>query len=247
MKKIICISLIVICLFVLFGPEALPNNLPPQDILSMVKDRDVVIFFNSGGWGDVPFEKADDFAPIVQNMQESLDQWGYSSIILPHTRAKDDFLGRLAGLRETLNNFRYSSNDLACKIELINETFPDKKIIIAGLSNGGAFVNKTYQNLSGKVRDSSLAVAVGAPFWADNIKGDNVLQVDNEGKDTLVKGKVSALLLSLIKSPFKWIKANFAGEHLPFAKAFQAPGHVYDWQSPEVGSKIIGFLSDKFR
>jgi hypothetical protein len=247
MKNFAYCLIIFIGLFLLFGPEVVPDNFQPQEILAMAQDSDIIILFNSGGWGDVPFEKADDFAPIIEKMQQTLDQWGYSTVVVPYVRTKDDLLGRMAGLKELSNNFKNSSNDLADKVEAINNAFPDKKIIITGLSIGGAFVTKTYQNISEEVKDSVYTIAIGTPFWADNFESSNIIQVDNEGKDSLVGGQVSPLFFSLIESPFKWLKANINGENLSLSRAFQAPGHNYSWQSPEVGPKIISFLSDKLR
>ena len=153
MKKFIYLFAIIIGLFLLFGPEVMPENFQPQEVLATVQESDVIIVFNSGGWGDVPLEKAEDFAPIIEKMQETLDQWGYSIIVIPYTRTKDDLFGRAAGLRELMNNFKNSSNDLAEKIEALNEMFPDKKIIVTGLSVGGAFITKTYDNISEEVKD----------------------------------------------------------------------------------------------
>jgi len=247
MKKFAYIFVIFTGLILLFGPEAMPENLQPQQILETVQDSDIIILFNSGGWGDVPIEKAEDFTPIIEKMQQVLNQWEYNTVVIPYVRTKDDLLGRMTGIRELSNNFKNSSKDLAERVEVMSKAFPDKKIIITGLSNGAAFVTKAYQNVSEEVKDSVFAIAIGTPFWADDFETGNIIQVDNEGKDSLVGGQVSPLFFSLIKSPFKWLKANIGGEQLSFAKAFQAPGHIYNWEAPEVGPKIVSFLSDKLR
>lgn len=245
MKKLPYIFIILVGCFLLFEPKSVPDNLQIQDIMATVKDKDIVIVFNSGGWGYTPFEESEDIAPIIENMQQNLEQWGYSTVIVPYVRVKDDFSGRMAAVRNLLNNFNNSSADLVSKIETVSKAFPDKKIIIAGLSVGGAFATKTYQNISEQAKGSVYAIAIGTPFWADNLEKDNIIQIDNDGKDSLVSGRISSLFFSLVKSPFKWLKANIQGGGLAFSKAFQAPGHIYYWESPEVGPKIIGFLSDK--
>ncbi len=45
---------------------------------------DVIIIFNSGGWGNTPLEKAEDFATIIRGIQETLNQWGYNSIVVSY-------------------------------------------------------------------------------------------------------------------------------------------------------------------
>ena len=122
---------------------------------------------------------------------------------------------------------------MAKEIEFLAKNLPDKKIIIAGLSNGGAFVNETYKKISKDVKSSVYTIAAGAPFWEDSVKSENILQIDNNGKDTLAIGEVKSLLLSLIKAPF--------------TGKFYAPGHEYYWSSPGVKSQIVSFLEKKFR
>ena len=151
-KKIILISVVLGGLFFLFGPEVAPENLQPQEILSLAKDSDVIIVFNSGGWGYTPLEKAWDFAPIIEGIQGTLSEWGYSSAVIPYNRTKNTLIGKVAGAKDFLNSFNLSSKTLAEEIEFLAENSPDKKIIIAGLSNGAAFVNRTYEKFPKKLK-----------------------------------------------------------------------------------------------
>lgn len=231
-------------LFFLFGPEALPENFQPKKILDIVKNSDVIIIFNSGGWGNTPLEKAEDFAPIIEGIQQTFNEWGYKSVVVPYIRTKNDLFGRITGIREFFNCFDYSSDDLADKIETLSKIFPDKKIIIAGLSAGGALVNETMEKISGEVRDSVYAITTGVPFWEKTLISENVLSLDNEGGDPLAKGEIKTLLSFLFKAPFKWIMAKISGEDLTFSKALQIPGHEYKWD--ELRPEITSFLESKF-
>ncbi|MDD2696746.1 MAG: hypothetical protein PHE52_01135 [Candidatus Pacebacteria bacterium] len=247
MQKIILISIVLLGLVVLFGPEAVPDDFQLPEILDSTRNSDVIIIFNSGGWGNTPPENAEDFTPIIEGIQKTLNDWGYKSVVIPYTRTKNDFLGKITAIREFFNRFEHSSDNLADKIETLGESFPDKKIIIAGLSSGGTFVNKTYEKISGEMKDSVLAITAGTPFWTENQDSDNILQLDNNGKDTLAIGDADSLFLSLFETPFKWIKAKISGKNLSFWKAFHASGHDYYWPSPEVSPKIITFLYAKIR
>jgi hypothetical protein len=220
-------------LFFLFGPEVIPVNFQSPEVLDVAADNDIIIIFNSGGWGNTPIEKAEDFAPIIKGIQETLNSWGYKSVVIPYNRTKNNFFGRIRGIREFLNQFKNSSEDLAERIESLVKSLPDKKIIVTGLSNGAAFVTETQKRISKKVKGSVYTIAVGTPFWTEVADSDNILQLDNIGKDTLVKGDVKSLILSLIKAPF--------------VGKFSASGHDYLWNSPEVNSQIIAFLEDGFR
>jgi len=122
---------------------------------------------------------------------------------------------------------------------------PDKKIIIAGLSAGGALVDETLEKVSQETQ--VYAIAAGIPFWHDNFESENTLLLDNNGKDSLAKGDVKSLISALVKAPFKWIFSKINGENLTFSQALQAPGHEYFWSSSEVNSQIVTFLKEKLR
>jgi len=233
--------------FFLFGPEVVPENFQTQEILSLASNTDVIIIFNSGGWGNTPLEKAKDFAPIIEGIQDTLEDLGYNSLVIPYKRTKNDFLGKIAGARDFFNSFKSSSKILTEDLEILVEKTPNKKIIIAGLSAGGVLVDETMEKISQKSKDSVYAIAVGVPFWHDNFESENILLLDNNGKDSLAKGDTKSLISALVKAPFKWISSKLSGQNLTFSQAFHASGHDYLWSSPEVGLQIVSFLEDKFR
>ncbi len=249
MKKIKQLTLVLVLLgslFFLFGPEIIPENLQFQEILNSATNNDVIIIFNSGGWGNTPLEKAKDFTPIIKEIQETLEGWGYNSLVIPYTRTKDDLLGKVAGTKDFLNSFNSSSENLAEKVDFLTENFPNKKIIMTGLSNGATFAEETMEKVSTKTRNSVYTIAAGVPFWHDNSESENILLLDNNGKDALSKGKLKLLALTLIKTPFKWISSKVNGQNLTFSQAIQVPGHQYFWESSEVGPQIVSFLENKF-
>jgi len=246
--KFIIFSLVVLSgLVFLFSPGVAPDNFQFQEILNLVSQNDVVIIFNSGGWGNTPLEKAEDFAPIVEGIQQTLNDWGYNSVVIPFVRTKDNLSGKITGAKDFFNSFEFCSEVLAQKVEFLAEEFPDKKIIMAGLSAGGAFVDKTYEKISEEVKGSVYTIVVGAPFWVKPIESENMLSLENNGKDSLVKGDVKTLILTLLKTPFRWILAKINGQNLTFSQAFRVPGHNYDWSSPEVGPQIVTFLKERFK
>ena len=232
LKRLIFPFIALVVLIFLFVPATLPENLQLAEILDSEDDDEVIIIFNSGGWGNTPLEEAEDLAPIIEGIEATLNEWGYKSVVVPYNRTKDGFFGKITGLRELFNSFKNSSKDLADRVELIAKSFPGKKIVIAGLSNGASFVNETYGEVSEEVRSSVYAIAAGTPFWASPQESGDILQLSNNGKDTLVEGEIGSLLLALIKAPF--------------VGAFRATGHEYSWSSPEINSQIVTFLEDRF-
>jgi len=234
-KLFILTSVILGSLFFLFGLEVWPEPstnilMEGQELLDLVAESDVIIIFNSGGWGNTPLEKAEDFAPIIEGIEKSLKDFGYSSLVIPYTRTKDDFFGKITGVRDFLSSFKSSSEVLAEKVEFLTKNFPDKKIIVAGLSAGGAFVNETMKNISEETQDSVYGIAAGTPFWHEKVESENILYLDNNGRDILAVGDIKSLVFSL------------------FSRTDQITiGHWYSWDSPEVGSQIVTFLKNKFR
>jgi len=245
LKQFTLVSVVFGGLFFLFGSEVVPENFQPQEILDIAANSDVIIIFNSGGWGDTPFERAEDFAPIVEGIKLTLNERGYDSIVIPYQRTKNTLSGKIVSAKDFLNFFNSSSDALAKDLEFLAENLPDKKIILAGLSAGGALVEETMAKISEEAQ--VYAVAVGIPFWQKTTESENILLLDNNGKDTLSAGEIKSLLFSLVKAPFRWIFSKINGQNLPLALAFQAPGHKYLWDLPEVGPKIISFLEEKFR
>jgi hypothetical protein len=245
-KYFILSATIFLGLIFIFYQGSVRENLKAEEILSIVGDKDVLIIFNSGGWGDTPFDEAYDFKPVIEGIQQNLEEWGYSSVVVPYKRTKEGFLGRIAGLKDFLSSFKYSSDDLAGTIKFINEKMPEKKIIVAGLSGGAGLVSETMKKVPDKADESVLAIVVGPPFWTKSFNIDNLLQLDNNDKDLLTKGDAK-LILCAIRAPFKWLASEIGGHSISFAEAFEVSGHKYPWSSQEVNSQITSFLERKLQ
>lgn len=245
-KQLFSVLIIFLGLIFLFGPAVLPENDQFRELLDSASGSDVIIVFNSGGWGNTPLEKADDFFPIITGIKKTLDDWGYRSVVIPYERTKNGFLGKITGAKEEIKSFPKASEQLVKEVEEFLKENQGKKIIMAGLSNGAAFVDETTKNLD-EFKDSVLAIEAGVPFWHSASESENALQLDNNGKDSLAVGRIGALLNTLFKTSFKWFMARISGDNIPMARAFQAPGHQYLWSSPEVGPQIVNFLEEKIR
>lgn len=246
MKKNIVISFLLIGLIILFEPGDLPDNSQFQEGLNSVSQDEIVIVFNSGGWGNTPVDEAGDFKPIIEGVQETLNDLGYKSIVVPYKRTKDSFWGKIEGIRSFLTSFKSQSAKLAQEIEDFVENNPNTKVIVAGLSSGGAFVDKTMECVSEKNISNIFTIELGIPFWEESFDSENVLFLNNEGKDPLSKGEAGILVFSLFKTPFKWLLAKISGENISLSRALHIPGHEYFWDSSTTGGQITTFIKDKF-
>jgi predicted esterase len=246
-KKTIWFLFFLVGFIFLFLPGDLPENFQFQTTVDSFSDHDVLVIFNSGGWGNTPLDEADDFAPIIQGIEETLSTLGYDSIVAPYERTKNGFSGKIEGAREFLTSFPSQSKKLAHQIEYFLDDNPESKIIIAGFSSGGAFVDRVMENISSEKMQNVLAIEVGVPFWEEPLNHKNVLLLNNEGYDPLAEKEIKTLLLSLLKAPFKWISYRFLGRSISFSRALHIPGHDYFWDSPFTKTKIITFLKSNIR
>lgn len=243
--KILTLSLATLGILVfIFSPTTLPSN---KDFVDQIAESDVIIVFNSGGWGYTPFEKAADFAPIVQEIKTNIEQWGYKTVIIPYDRTQKGFLGKITAMKDFFNYFNINSQILSQKTEDLIKQFPDKKIILTGLSQGGTFVEETIGNISKESKKSVYGITVGTPFWAKPPESDNIIRITNDGKDILSSGSFEVLLATLVKVPLKWIFSKLRGDNIIFSNLFSVKGHMYEWSSEKVGPEIISFLEKKLK
>ena len=242
-KKLAFILIILVFTCIFLSLEINPKRI--NNISNLASDSDIVIIFNSGGWGNTPPEKADDFFPIVKEIQHIFKEWGYSSIVVPYERTEDNIIGRITGAKDFLGFFDTSSDFLAEDVDSLIKNLPNKKIIITGLSNGGAVAIKTYEKLSEEIRGSIFVIAAGIPFWIENDESKNILQLNNDNKDSLAIGNVVELSLAAIKSPFRWIFSKIDRNNKPI-EVFYTSGHGYEWSSG-AGSAIKLFLEENVR
>ncbi len=231
--------------FVFFlKPEVVPGAAGEKELLDLAASKDVLIIFNSGGWGNTPLNAASDFAPILAGIQDTLAQRGYSSLITPFVRTPRGLIGEIEDAKDFLESFKYSSEALAREVEFVMDNAPGKQVVITGFSNGGGLTERAMIRLAD--RPGIYAIVVGAPWWYQNFNSASVLHLDNHGKDKMVVGDLKVIAAAIIKAPFKWIWAKINHQDLSLALAIEVSGHEYSWSSSEVGPPIVDFIDTNF-
>jgi len=235
---------IIIISFIWFNFFFISKNILnfEKNLFEAGKESDVIIVFNPGGWGTVSLEEAKDFNPIVNEIKKSLEEKDYKVSIVEYHRTNENFLGKIGSLREIMSNFSKSSKAFAEKIESFINNYPERKIVMAGLSNGASFVDSAMENLEKRV-DGVFSIEIGTPFWGKDMQGENTLNLKNE-EDILARGDIDQLLISLIRAPFVWVYDSLKGEKTSFSEAMMITGHEYYW--PEVEKEITSFVKEKF-
>lgn len=204
------------------------------------QNNNVIIVFNSGGFGTVKPERAWDFQPLINGIQATLQDLGYSVGVVPYYRTEDSLLGKAAYTKEMIFNFPKESTYLATELEKFVELNPQKTVILAGLSNGATFVEATMEKID-CCNDKIFSVEFGSPFWSKKQSRNNILYLNNDGKDSLSNGNVLALSWSIIKAPFIMSYTKIVGDPISFPEAMSVPGHQYYWA--EVKPQVSEFFN----
>jgi hypothetical protein len=216
-----------------------------QKILAAAAKNEVVIVYNGGGWGDYPLEKARDFAPILEAIQEILHQLGYRTTTVAYHRTLPGLAGRMAGIKEQLNSFPHTAEVQRRDIEEACRQYPGAKFLLIGFSLGGGLSARTLRSLNG--RTGVLGITVGVPGWFETYQSEKSLVLNNRSRDPLTTGDFRCIAINVIKSPWVWLRARMTGRPISYALAFQFPYHEYPWASPFVGPPIARFLASQLK
>jgi hypothetical protein len=238
---------IVLALFlaILLWPETFPDN-EGQRIYNESFAGDAVIIFNPGGWGNATLAQSKDFTPILENIQKTLTDLGYQPVIVAYARTPAGLSGRISDIKELFfNHFKDISMVQAQDLKYLAGKAPGKRLLLVGFSNGGGLTDRTMETLHGSGNIASIIA--GVPFWYSTDSSSTSLVLDNQGADTLASGDIKEITLTVLEAPFRWIWAKIQGRDLSLALAFEFPGHVYTWPSPEVGPPTTKFLEANFK
>lgn len=241
--KIIIIAVLVLLLssYVWFDFFFLKSNGDKfeKELMRAGEESDVVIVFNSGGWGTVPLDRAFDINPVINETKKLIEEGNHKVSVVQYFRTEETFFAKISAFRETLFNFPDSSKAFAERIKEFREKNPEDMVVMAGLSNGAAFVDAAMAELNdGNV----FAIELGAPFWKKNVRSDNILSLNNQA-DILANGKLGNLLWSVVKAPFVWAGSNLSGKQMSFGEAIHIDGHDYYWSS--VKAELADFIEKR--
>jgi len=183
-----------------------------------VKGNDVVIIFNSGGWGWNLTQQTPGWAGILDGIKSELNNLGYSSIVLNYRRTGKGVFGCVQEFFESARGYPSRAEDLAKRIEFLTENIPDVRVIITGESTGTVITDRTMVLLRDNLHVYSIQT--GMPFWHKPGFSGRTLLINTNGRtvDTFSDGKVPVIVRKSFKS---WI-----GLSSPEDEPGEQPGHV---------------------
>jgi hypothetical protein len=208
------------------------------------RDMDVVVVFNSGGWGWNLTMDTPGWASILDGIKSELENLGYKSLVLNYRRTSGGLRGCMKEFVEVITRYPHKSRELAKRVEFLTDHIPDLKVIVAGESTGTVISDKTMGIL--KDKSQVYSIQTGTPFWHKPTALDRTLLMNSNGRgiDTFSYGNVPAMIWATIKG---WLGLSSPddnpGDILSWLKA---PGHDYSWQYPGVYSEVVNFLTNNF-
>ena len=229
------------------------------DLYNKMKDGDLVIFCNSGGWGNKPLSSDYQGQSLLTGIEAKLAQLGYKPYVVDDIRTGDGLIEHLLELKEDLTHYSSKAKVLAAKIDFLTQHIANLKVIITGQSNGAALAGEVANRLKDNSRVYSIQV--GIPFWHRVHEVSNSLVIDNSGirsdaltqRDllTIIKGNWGKLFIlnhAPAFTPVDWFisRAALILASYNFGLGLQAPGHEYMWGYPGVGPVIEAFLIKNF-
>ena len=208
------------------------------------KDKDFVVFFNSGGWGWSLVERSPGWWSIFTGLESELDSSGYALLLLTYQRTVDTLGGRLDEIAAMITGYSSKSKELAYRVEFLTSHIPDLRVIITGESNGTVISDQAMNILADNPQVYSIQT--GPPFWYDNIMLDRTLVVTNNGRtpDSFSRGEFLTMTRASLRALFGLPQPeNESGAIMHYVRA---PGHDYWWEYPGVYSQILDFLEENF-
>ncbi|MDD4661846.1 MAG: hypothetical protein PHG24_01015 [Candidatus Pacebacteria bacterium] len=211
-------------------------NIFEKEFKKLVSKSDVVLIFNSGGWGTIDYKKANDLNPFSKCIKDYLKKKNLKVSIVQYFRTEDHIIGKLGYLKDYASAFEKQSKAIA---NIISKT--NKKVVLLGLSNGALMADEIMDRV--KRKNNIFSIELGKPFFGVHSNNKNILLI-NDFKDDLSNGKTIELLKTVfIYAPLKWIKSFFLGEKIPFGKMVEVKGHYYPIERHE--KRVINFINKK--
>ena len=251
MRKYWAIAAAVVVFYVTFGLFCVSimggtENIDNSSIQLAAQGKDVVLIWNSGGWGRKSLEDDPDWVVIFDGIEAELRDMGYSSVVVNYIRSEDNLRGLLREIRGALMGYPSRAEELADEVNLLTQNNSDCRVILIGLCDGAIFVNAAMKHLEDNPRVYSIQAS--QPFWyrASDSQRSLVLNDNGETPDILTSGSFLWYLIRENAWRLPTTEKPGGGAVMASSRYLKAPGHEYLWSQPGVRSKITSFLHTNF-
>jgi len=211
---------------------------------SKAKDKDFVVIFNSGGWGENLLENSLGWQSILTGIDSELASSGYTSLWLNYKRSVKSLRGCLDEVMERITGYPSRAKDLAGRVEFLTEHNPGLKVILTGESTGTPVCDYVMNIL--KNNPQVYSIQTGPPFWHKNIALDRTLLLTTNGivPDSFSQGDFWDIAWGNLR---RWFRLAQPEDNFGTTPHYVGvPGHDYWWQYPEVCAQITNFFDQYF-
>lgn len=208
--------------------------------------KDIVLIWNSGGWGRKSFQDDPDWVGIFDGIESELTDMGYSSAVVNYIRSEDNLRGLAREIMGALIGYPSRAKELADEVDSLTESNSDCKVILVGLCNGAIFVNEAMKHLEDNPRVYSIQAS--QPFWhrASDSQKSLVINDNGETVDVLTTGSIFWSIIRENAWRLPTTEKPPGGAAMIGDRFIKAPGHEYLWDQPRVRSEITSFLDTNF-
>lgn len=229
----------------LFGDSEQKQEDFVNDLLAtyqVSEEKDVIVFFNSGGWGWDAIDETVEGRGFIDGIREELTSRGLSSVFLNYKRTTDTLNSGAGEFLLAAGLYPAKSENLAVRVGFLTEHLPNATVILAGISNGTLICDGVMESLGENGR--IFSIQMGPPFWNDASSDEKNLVIRDNGDvaDTFSQGNLFEIVSTNLEALFGQSQEH-SGDILLY---IGAPGHDYKWEQPVVRGLIIEFLNSIF-
>lgn len=236
-----------------------------------VDHSNIIIVYNSGGWGQDSLFKDGEYFPeeinerergIVEGIEQTLMDWGYNPAVVDYVRTEGNLLGYFKEAIEMRGGYPTKAKELAAMALFLTELEHQPKVILFGECTAAEYVNEAMKILEYNGVENVYSIQICLPFWykdrdAPPAGGERSLLVNTninkktgeEIPDSFHEGDFFTIIHEgFANSPQKTGSIEIAEGHWYLG----APGHDYFWDDDDesefqgVKHRIEPFLESHF-
>jgi hypothetical protein len=207
-----------------------------------LRQTDVALIFNPGGWGWDPISEIPGWESILAGLKSDLEEKGYRVAVLDYKRTDHSFGGVRSETMELLRADQNKGNELAARVAFLTGHLPGLRVILTGESNGAAIAEEAVQCL--KENPRVYAIETGPPSWHPSHPLPRSLIIDYNGQeqDSFTSGDWVRIIRANIEAAF----GLYSGSRGNILLYIGAPGHVYSWDLETVRTQMQDYLAREF-
>jgi len=228
----------------LFDTQARRSEFTGQllGLYAVSKDKDIVLFFNPGGFGWKEFSGTAEGMSFMGGISAELDKIGLDYLFFNHKRTSKTFNSAISEFMVAAGIYPSKADDLAARVEFLTSHIPGLKVVLIGVSNGTLPCDGVMDMLADN--PDVYSIQFGPPFWNDARTDSRSLVLRSNGviPDSFSQGDIFTILRANMEAVYG-ANQQYPGDILFY---IGAPGHDYNWEYGAVRSQVTDFLWDNF-